>query len=62
MGEDEDGLEARGRSARCAEEGVDAIYGAWFGGAGVASKWNCCMFYFFDSILQLKEGLRENNQ
>lgn len=46
MGEGEDGVEAECRSARYAEEGLDVVYGAWFGGVGVASKRDSCMFVF----------------
>lgn len=46
MGEGEDGVEAKCRSARYAEEGLDVISGAWFNGVGVASKRDFCMLYF----------------
>lgn len=46
MGEGEDGVEAKCRSARYAEAGLDVVCGAWFGGAGVASKRDFCMFAF----------------
>lgn len=46
MGEGEDGVEAKCRSARYAEAGLDVVCGAWFGGAGVASKRDFCMFVF----------------
>lgn len=56
MGAGENGVEARRCSARCAEEDVDAIYGPWFNGAGVASKWNCCMFYPLEFPFYMKEA------
>lgn len=49
MGEGEDGVEAKCRSARYAEEGLDVIYGAWFSGVGVASKRDVCMSFYWIS-------------
>lgn len=49
MGEGEDGVEAKCRSARYAEEGLAVIYGAWFSGVGVASKRDFCMSFYWIS-------------
>ncbi|KIR96527.1 hypothetical protein L804_06006 [Cryptococcus deuterogattii 2001/935-1] len=40
MGEGEDGVEAKCRSARYAEEGLDVISGAWFSGLRLAETYN----------------------
>lgn len=63
MGEGEDGVEAKCRSARYAEEGLDVISGAWFNGVGVASKRDFCMFYFSSGIpyFLVEEVLMCNN-